>query len=248
MRKFIILALVSLIAAQTYAVSKAQADSAYVREDYAAAAVLYDSLLTAEGPSSEIYYNLGNCYYKTDEIAKCVLNYERALLIAPGDDDIRFNLELARSKTIDRIIPHHEIFLVTWWRSLVNMTDADTWGVYAVSAFVAMLLLLMFYLFATSLWVQKTAFYSGAVLLVLCILFNICAWSQSDKQFNRTGAIVMSPSAIVRSTPSASGTDLFVLHEGTRVEILDDTMTEWKEVQIADGKKGWIEKKVISKI
>ena len=106
-------------AVQENSVTKAEGDSAYVKNDYASAIQIYEALLK-EGEAAEVYYNLGNSYYKAGDIAKAILNYERALLIQPGNADIRANLEIARAKTIDKVIPVPEVFFVSWTKSLIN--------------------------------------------------------------------------------------------------------------------------------
>ena len=109
-------------------VTKAEADSAYINNDFTNAAELYESILKNKGESADIYYNLGNSYYKMNNIAKAVLNYERALLLNPGNNDIRFNLELARSKTVDKVIPSSKMFFVTWTQSLINTMSEKAWA------------------------------------------------------------------------------------------------------------------------
>lgn len=227
---------------------KTAADSAYSKEQYDKAVLLYDSLISNEGGSVEAYYNLGCCHYRLDDMAHAVLNFERALLLSPGDEDIRHNLDLSRSKTIDKIVPHREIFLVTWWRQLVNLAGPDTWSIFAVISFVVMLAMSFVFLFACRVWLQQVGLYTTVVSLVVCVVTNICAYQQNNRQEERLGAIVMVSSATVRSTPSHSGTDLFVLHDGTRVDICDDSMSDWKEIILADGKRGWIELKAIERI
>lgn len=247
MKHLFITILALLCAIQGFA-QKAEADSAYSAGRYEEAVALYDSLAAAEGPSAEVYYNLGCCHYRLDNVALAVLNFERALLLEPGDDDIRTNLEMARAKTIDKIIPHHEIFFVLWGRQIVNLMSVDKWATTAVTAFLLMLLCLCAYLFASRMWIKKTGFYAAVAALAVCLLSNVCAWQGRQRQANRLGAIVMGSSAVVHSTPASNGVDLFVIHEGTRVDIIDDTMREWKEIQLADGKKGWIETKAIERI
>ena len=223
---------------------KSAADSMYAKEDFAQAARLYHRI-TKVGESAVICYNLGNCYYRQDDIAHAVLWYERASLLSPGDDDIRFNLDMARSKTIDRVTPRHEFFFVGWFRSLVNWMSADEWGRFSIVVFVLCLVFLAVYIYSHPIWLRKVGFTLSAVLLMLTVLGNICAWSQRNRLSNRDGAIVMSPSAVVESTPSASGSDLFVLHEGTYVSIRDNSLSEWCEIVLADGKQGWVERKLI---
>lgn len=108
-------------------VTKAEGDSAYIRNDYASAIQIYENLLK-KGEAAEVYYNLGNSYYKADDIARAILNYERALLLEPGNADIRANLEIARSKTIDKVIPVPEVFFVSWTKSLINCLSVDAWA------------------------------------------------------------------------------------------------------------------------
>lgn len=226
---------------------KVVADSAYAKENFTAAAKTY-LRITKTGESAPICYNLGNCYYRMDDIAHAILWYERALLLSPGDEDIRFNLDMARSKTIDRVIPQHEFFFVTWWKELVNTMSVDAWAHLSIILFALSLIALAVYIYVNELWVRKVGFTLAVLLFILTILGNLCAWSQRARLANRTGAIVMASSAVVKSTPSASGSDLFVLHEGTYVCIKDNTLSDWTEVSLADGKQGWIQRKQIELI
>ena len=226
----------------------ALADSAYTHEHYAEAAVLYRELVDSMGESAQLYYNLGNCYYRQDSLARAILYYERARLLDPSDDDIRFNLEMARAKTVDKVVPASEMFFVSLYRQLVLSMSIQGWAVLAVVMFVLMLLALAAYLFAPVLWVKKTGFTVAILALLVCIFANIAAVRQRHHIEHRTSAIIMAPSAVVKSTPSASGTDLFILHEGTYVNIVDDTMKEWVEVHMTDGKEGWLPRKELEVI
>ena len=217
------------------AATKAEADSAYVNGNYQKAITQYESLLK-QGASAEIYYNLGNAYYRTENITRAVLNYERALLLSPGDGDI------------DKIVPESEMFFVTWYRSLVNMMSVDGWGRTALISLALVIVLFLVYLFSARVWMQKVGFFGGGVLLVLFVVSNFFAWQQRQNLLYRQGAIVVAPSVNVKSTPAQNGTDLFILHEGTKVIITDGSMKNWREVRLADGKKGWIESKKIEVI
>lgn len=226
------------------AVTKAEADSAYVRGDYQQAIKDYEALLK-KGASSDLYYNLGNAYYRTEHITKAVLNYERALLLSPSDRDIRFNLQMARSKTIDKIIPEQEMFFVTWYRSLINMASVDGWARTALVSLALAIILALVYLFSDRIWLRKVGFFSSVFLIVVFICSNVFAHQQKQQLIHRTGAIVVSSSVTVKSTPAKNGTDLFILHEGTKVTITDGSMKDWKGIRIADGKEGWIETRQI---
>lgn len=220
-------------------VTKAEGDSAYMRNDYASAIQIYENLLK-NGEAAEVYYNLGNSYYKADDIAKAILNYERALLLQPGNADIRANLEIARSKTIDKVIPVPEIFFVAWTKSLINSLSVDAWAKLGVVFFILLLVSLYLFFFSKQITGKKTGFIGGIVFLALVVLSNVFAAQQKNELTDRNAAIVLSPSVTVRSTPSESGTSLFILHEGRKVEIKDNTMREWKEIRLEDGKVGWV--------
>ena len=228
-------------------VTKASADSLYAAEHYQQAAHEYEALLK-QGISSDIYYNLGNCYYRMDDMTRAVLNYERALLLSPGDRDVRLNLQLARSKTIDKIVPESEMFFVTWYRSLVNLMSVDGWARTAIVSLVVALILALLYLFSDRIWLRKLGFFGGILLLLTFALSNLFAYQQKQALVHRTGAIIIHSAVNVKSTPAHNGTDLFILHEGTKVTITDDSMNDWKEIRVADGKEGWLQTKDIEKI
>lgn len=234
-------------ARQEKTVTKTEGDSAYMRNDFALAIQIYENLLT-KGEAAEIYYNLGNSYYKTNDIAKAILNYERALLLEPGNSDIRANLEIARSKTIDKIVPVPEIFFVAWIKSLINSLSVDVWAKLGITFFILLLIAFSLFLFSKQIIWKKAGFIGGLILLFFVILSNIFAYQQKSELLNRNQAIIMSPSVTVRSTPSESGTSLFIIHEGHKVEIKDDSMREWKEIRLEDGKVGWVPVSVIEVI
>ena len=246
--KMVLIFAVSIFSVTTSsAVTKVEADSAYARGEYQQAIKDYEALLK-QGASADLYYNLGNAYYRTENITRAVLNYERALLLSPGDRDIRFNLQIAQAKTIDKIVPESEMFFFTWYRSLVNLMSVDGWARTSLASLALLIVLLLIYLFSDRIWLRKIGFFGGIVLLLLFVVSNVFAWQQKQNLLYRKGAIVIVPSVTVKSTPANNGTDLFILHEGTKVNITDGSMKGWKEIRIADGKEGWIESKQIEEI
>ena len=246
--KIVLILVVCLSSVTTsFAVTKVEADSAYARGEYQQAIKDYEALLK-QGASADLYYNLGNAYYRTENITRAVLNYERALLLSPGDRDIRFNLQIAQSKTIDKIVPESEMFFFTWYKSLVNLMSVDGWARTSLVSLTLVIILLLVYLFSDRIWLRKIGFFGGVILLLLFVLSNIFAWQQKQNLLFRKGAIVIAPSVTVKSTPANNGTDLFILHEGTKVMITDGSMKGWKEIRVADGKEGWIESKQLEEI
>lgn len=234
---FFFIILVTSVSAS--AITKKNADDEYKKGNYQQAIKDYEELLK-KGPSVEIYYNLGNSYYRTDNIVRAVLNYERALLLSPGDTDIRFNLQMARSKTIDKVTPKSEMFFVTWYRSLVNLTSIDNWAIVSIICISIALVLVLCYLFGHNILLRKTGFYGAFVLVLVFLLSNIFAYEQKQILLRRTGAIVITPSVSLKKTPVMNSEQCSVIHEGCRVEIIDDTMKDWKLVELEDGTEGWL--------
>ena len=244
---WLLLALICFGGTSAKAVTKNNADTEYQKGNYQQAIRDYEEILK-NGESAEIYFNLGNAYYRTDNITKAVLNYERARLLSPGDDDINFNLQFARSKTIDKITPESEMFFVTWYKSLVNFTSVDNWAKTGILCIVMALLLVLLYLFGPQLMLRKIGFFGGLAFFVIFLLSNLFAFQQKQALDNRTGAIIISPSVNIKKTPDKNSADKFVLHEGTRVDIIDKGMTDWRCIRVGDGREGWIETKAIEEI
>ncbi|GHT64898.1 hypothetical protein FACS189451_12600 [Bacteroidia bacterium] len=215
------------------------ANEAYAKGDYAKAIEWYEAALKENGESATIYYNLGNSYYKANKIASSILNYERALLLDPGNGDIRFNLEIAKLKTVDKIEPVGEFFLTSWFHSVEDSLSTDAWSRFAIICFILLIVSLFLFFFSRKLFVKKVGFYVGICLLVLVIFGNIFAYNQKKSLTQRDSAIIFVPTTTIKSSPADSGTDLFILHEGVKVK-LKNKIGNWNEIETADGNVGWI--------
>ncbi len=236
-----------LTALPASAVTKAEGDSAYSRGEYQQAVAVYTQLLH-QGVSADIYYNLGNAQYRMGNLPQAVLAYERAHLLSPGDKDIWFNLQFVSSRTIDKITPQNEMFFVTWYRSLVYAMSVDAWAAVSVVALTLACVLLLLYLFGKRLLVREIGFYGSIVLAIVFLLGNVFAWQQKRAFEQRNGAVVISPVVNVKKTPADNSNDAFIIHEGTRVDITDKTMKEWRAVRLADGREGWLKTTTIEEI
>lgn len=221
----------------------ADADSAFIKADYLTAIRMYEEILKDKGFSAGLYMNLGNAYYKIDEIAKAILNYERAYLLDPSDSNIKFNLDLARTKTVDRVVPINQLFIIVWVNKLISVLNTNQWSVMIIIFFIVSLLSLAVYFFTELRTIKKISFYFLSVFFVFSILSYIFASTQMNSLKHRDTSIIMSPSVTVKSTPSNSGTELFIIHEGRKVKILDNSMKEWVEIELEDGNTGWIQVK-----
>lgn len=223
------------------------ANDAYKKAKYDTAIILYKSILKNKDIAPEVYFNLGNAYYKNKDIANAILNYERAHRLLPGDEEISFNLQLAQTMVVDKINVLPEFFVKKWWHSFSEIFSSDYWAYLSISLFIAFLIFLGAYLFTNSLIVKKVSFY----LSVLILLGSAISFSHSYRIMNvaenRTEAIVMSPTVTIKSSPDDNGTDLFVIHEGVKVSVIDE-VGEWLKIKIADGNNGWIKKNDIERI
>lgn len=219
----------------------------YQEGNYREALDTYNEILSGEVESATIYYNIGNCYYKLGEVAKAILNYERALLLNPGDKDARYNLTLAQKSTVDNIKVLPELFLVRWYNAFVTSFAADQWAYISVFLFISFLVMAVLFFHATSVSMKKTGFTVGIIALVFSVAAVFLARKQYARVTDRNEGIVMTPSVVVRGAPDNSGTELFVIHEGLKVCVVG-SLGDWYNVRMADGNEGWILKSDLEKI
>jgi len=231
--------------AQTGAV--AMANDLYIKGDYTGAARQYEKVINSEGVAPELYYNLGNAYFKANETGLAILNYERALRLAPGFDDARYNLELAQLKVVDNVVQTPSFFIGRWIEDLIKLMTSNQWIFVSVLSFVLCLIFAFMFVFGPSRNFRKTSFYIGSVLLSISILTVVFSGVRKEQMLNHREAIVMVGVVSVKSSPDKSGTDLFQLHEGTKVSI-KSTLGTWTEIRLGNGSIGWVEKVSIEKI
>lgn len=222
-----------------------QAQKAYQDGEFRTAIELFEKEIEtakAEGKvSPELYYNLGNAYFRVNEVPKAILNYERAQLYDPGDRDIKHNIEYAQTRIEDKILVADNFFLSIWFQGVQDLQSSNAWAKLSVFLFILFIGTLVLFFFSPKLVFKKIGFYAGITLFVLLIFTNMFAVNQKDKVENRNTAIVMAGSAPVVSSPSTSSKELFVLHAGTKVVISKED-GDWLEIEIANGSIGWIQK------
>lgn len=224
-----------------------RANTAYINGDYHAAMELYEELVARGLGSAKLYYNLGNAYFKDGLTGRAILYYHKALRLAPGNDDIRYNLSVAEARAKDRIEAIPDFFLTEWIRAVRRTMSCTAWSVLSLAALVLTLELFLIYLLAQRLSLRKGGFYGTILAGVLFVLTTCFAAGERREMLDDSHAVVMAASTAVKSSPDKSSTDLFVLHEGTLVSITN-RLEGWCEITIADGKKGWLEAKTIETI
>lgn len=224
-----------------------RANDAYASGEYGTAVNLYDSIVREEYVSHKLYYNIGNAYFKNGQTGKAVLYYNKALLQSPGDKDTAHNLELANSYVKDRIEVLPEFFLRKWIRSIQFGLSSNMWAVVSVVMFAVMLISVILFLLSGRIALRKSGFYIGIISAVMFIFSTVFSTRIRNGIENPGYAVIISSSASVKSSPDNNSKDLFILHEGTKVRVAD-RLGEWREITIADGNKGWINRNSIELI
>ena len=216
-----------------------KANKYYQERDYDNALKTYQQLLANENSSAEILYNIGNCYFKAGSLGKSILYYERASKLNPGDEDISYNLKLASLKTVDKIEPVPAIIYKRWIKSITETLTISQWSIVFIILVWLMFATWGFYLFANTVGGKKTSFTLACVASGLCII-SFLFLNETDRIQNvQQYGIVLSASSYVKSSPDERGNDQFILHEGTKVEVLDE-LGGWKKIRIANGSVGWL--------
>ena len=210
-----------------------KANKAYNNSDYTSAITLYDSILTIGLESSELYYNLGNCHYKAQNWANAIWHYEKSLKLERNEKTIQ-NLELANLKIIDRIEEIPQLFYKKWWSSFISMFNTFSWQLISI--------LIIWFALTIKILSQFTNYKKEhflSILYSLTLISVFATYSSYQRNITKKEAIIFTSSVVVNSAPTTNSTNLFSLHSGSKIEILD-TIGEWINIKIANGSSGWI--------
>lgn len=216
-----------------------RASVAYSSGNYELALDLYKEITNTNNESPELYYNMGNSAYRSNKLGYAVLYYKKALKLNPSFEEAEKNLAYVSIFKEDQLESVPEFFLGSWIRSLFSLFSLGTWSILALAMFAILLFGTITYIFAPNLGVKKMGFFSGILGLLLFIMSISGAIHRNKEIVKSDQAVIIAPSVLVKSTPSNSGTDLFVLHEGTDI-VIDESVGEWTEIRISDGRIGWI--------
>lgn len=251
MKIILLLAILSLVFSISNASTPLQqfenANKAYRSGDYPRASQLYEALISSGQHTPEIYFNNGNCYYKMQNFPSAILNYERAKRIDPLDEDLNYNLKIAYANTVDKIEPIPLLFYERWGNAFLFSFNTATWSWIAIILMWISLAFGIWYLFAQTISIKKTSFLSSISTFILALMIFALASCSHKKIYGQKSAIVMNANTYIKSSPDAKSTNLFMLHGGTKIEILDES-SGWKQIRIANGNSGWVEGKSIATI
>lgn len=237
----IVLILLSFIAkSENFEIQLNQAENLYANAKYDSAALIYQSIIDSGYQSPELYYNMGNAYFKLQEIPSAILYYEKALKLKPADENIQYNLNLCNSMIPDRIEKVPKLFFIQWYESLYNFFPIDTWAYIGLGLFSVFSFFLILFFLSEKVVFKKLGFWLALIFLSLSV-FSFFLTTQKYASFkSHDEAIIFTPSITVKSSPTKNSVDLFVIHEGTKVNILDQVGT-WRKIKIENGSVGWIE-------
>lgn len=213
----------------------------YVNENYSAAISLYDSILISGLESSELYYNLGNCHYKTNDWANAIWHYEKSLQLN-NNKKTKHNLELVKLKIIDRIEPLPQLFYKKWWINLTQNLSTQVWQILTLFGMGFIFILQLISQFTSLKNKLITKIFSAITVIILLI-----TQTSYHNNFTKKEAIIFSETITVNSAPTISSTNLFTLHAGSKVEIID-TIGDWINIKIANGNSGWIAQNSIKEL
>ncbi|MFI3259970.1 MAG: tetratricopeptide repeat protein [Rikenellaceae bacterium] len=222
-------------------------NTAYANGNYMRAEHFYSEILSRDTYSAELYYNLGNVHHKRGELALSLLYYYKALRLAPSDSDILHNIEVVKAETKDNIEQMPRLFLVEWFESVESLMGCREWSILSILLFAIVLGALLLYLLAESLKMRKVGFAAVLFAGILFIVATNYALAGRAELLSPSEAVVMSKSISVKSSPSGASTELFIIHEGTKVEVVSKHES-WSEILLDDGKKGWVESRRIEEI
>lgn len=224
-----------------------KANQAYTSGEFSHAIELYEQVIESGMVAPELYYNLGNAYFRDNQTGAAILNYERALRLKPNDENIIHNLEVANRYIVDLIEPVPLIFYERWWRNFILLQPIDHWAISGIIGTVLFLSMLAIYFLSRKTTIRKLSFFVSLFLLLFTGLAFTAAHLQYKRFFLTREAIVFVPRTTAKSAPSESNSDLFVIHEGSKVRITRE-LGDWYEVRLANGNVGWVKMSAIEVI
>jgi len=212
----------------------------YNNGDFQKAITTYESILKTDKHSAELYFNLANAYYKTNQTAPSIYYYEKALQLAPNDRDIKNNLAYAQNMTIDAIEVIPEVGFTKFIKNTINVFSFDTWALMAVILIILFVVLFLNYYFAFTTIRKRLMFLTGFSCLGLALISIAFAYQKFNMVKNDNPAIVFAQETQVKSEPNLRSESAFDLHEGTKVQVLEKYDDNWTKIGLSDGKTGWI--------
>lgn len=218
-----------------------EANQLYQNKQYEEAIVKYRSILETDIESVALYYNLGNSYYRLSQIGHAILNYERGLKLDPSNEDLLYNLSIVNARAIDKIKEVPKLFIVKWWELLISALSTTMWQIILLIFYLLLLGSITLYFITKSGAIQRLTIFSTLFGLVGAIFFSIILLANVERETSADYGILIANTISAKQSPSESSDDLFVIHEGLKIDVQEE-FGEWYKIKLSDGKIGWLPK------
>jgi len=225
----------------------AEGNAAYQNEDFAEAQKKYEEILNEGFVSPGLYYNLGNTYFKLNQLGKSILNYERALDLSPTFENAQYNLDIAKARTIDKIKAVPELFIISWWNSILRLFSPTGWSVIVIIFYLSLLTIIALWFLTKSSNNKQLLSMFGLGNLVVVVFLSVLLYSSIKLETERDYGILLKSTVTVKASPNSNSEDAFVIHEGVKF-LVQDELSDWAEIKLDDGKIGWLPKSTFETI
>ncbi len=224
-----------------------KANELYAKKNYSEAIIIYEKIIANSNESASLYFNLGNAYFKNGEIEKAIINYERAKRLSPNDEDINFNLELSYSRIADKIEPLPEFIFIKIWNSIVNLLGERGWAITSMVIWFFTFSSLFWFLMTRTILGKKLSFLFFIIFFFSSIIIGIAGYSSLNRLSDSKQGIIFNTNVDVKSSPDEAGQTLFVIHKGTKINMIDK-VDGWVKIKLVNGNTGWLRENVFEKI
>ncbi len=224
-----------------------QANKAYQAEKYQEAIDLYENILVNGKHAPSLYYNLGNAFYRNNQLGKAILNYEKAKLYAPRDEDIEHNLLIAKNRTFDNIVPFQPFFLSVWWKNTYQLLSPTIWAILGFLALFGTITGVSAWLLLTGRKRKQQGFYGAIGAAILAILFLSLGNSYHSIRVNSKIAIITTPQTDFKDGADELSNTISTLHEGVKIQLIEN-INDWQKVRLENGEVGWLQMDVFETI
>lgn len=224
-----------------------KANELYQSKNYEQAEASYLSLVNQGYEGTELFYNLGNTYYRENKLGLAILYYNKALVISPNDEDIQYNLAIANSRMVDKIDTLPEFFLFKWWESTLSFLNLSGWTYLSYTLFLLLLVIVAIYFLVRQSKIQRISFFAGLVIFLFLLISGVFTGVKLNRELTEKNGIILTNVVVVKLAPDEKSNDAFVIHEGLKVK-LEDKVDNWIKIRLHDGKVGWITESNVGKI
>lgn len=216
-----------------------KAENAYDTKKYKVAIEAYEELIKQGFTSYQLYFNLGNAYYRNNNLGKAIYNYELARKLEPNDEDVRINLGMASAKTIDKIDAKENFFITAVKSNILSSFTTTTWAWLSILSITLSALLFFPFIHSTVLTVKRISFMFSMVFLIAFFITYLLGFSALRDRYENKFAIILNPEIKVLNEPTATGKSKFTLHEGTKIRVIESN-SDWMLIKLDNGNEGWV--------